>query len=274
MIKNKRIIITGGAGFIGSHLAERLVKHNTVTVLDDMRRVSREIKGVDYHAYDVTRIPSSTNAFFDADIIIHCAAIAGIDTVIDRPVNTLNVNVIGTNNVLLDSYLCGLAYRFVLFSTSEVYGTNAIGVNENSPTTIGTAGVARWIYASSKIMCEHMAHAYSSQFGLQVTVIRPFNIFGPHQIGEGAMLEFIKRALKNENINIYGDGSRIRSWCYIDDLVDGVLKAIEAPPDTFNIGNPRATLTIYELAKTVKKVLNSKSKIVFKKDLRDRKSVV
>jgi len=265
MIKGKDILITGGAGFIGSHLVERLMKNNRIIVVDNHYRTGRKIEHKNV-TYDDTNILDLDNCEGCADIVIHCAAIAGIDSVVVNPVHTLRVNLLGTENIL-KTFAGKKIKRFVLFSTSEVYGPSAVGVKECQSSVIGTAGHARWIYASSKMMCEHMAHAYSKQFGMPISIIRPFNVYGPWQNGEGALVNFVGKAIKNKDIEIYGDGTRIRSWCYVDDLVDGVLKAVEAPPDSYNIGNPMATVTVYELAKTIKRVLNSKSRIVFKKDL-------
>jgi UDP-glucose 4-epimerase len=112
--------------------------------------------------------------------------------------------------------------------------------------------------------------AYYSEFGLPIVCIRPFNVYGPGQTGEGAMQIFIKKALKNEDISIYGDGSQIRAWCYVDDFVDGLMKCIEktkAIGETFNIGNARAIVTTFGLAEAVCRVLNSRSKIIFKPPL-------
>ena len=116
---------------------------------------------------------------------------------------------------------------------------------------LGAVGEARWTYAVSKLATEHLALSYQKQYGLPTVSIRPFNIYGPRQVGEGAVHHFIARALRNDVITIHGDGSQIRSWCYIDDIVDGVLTAMEseaAVGHAFNIGNPRSTLTIYRLA--------------------------
>src|SRR4029077_8429299 len=124
----------------------------------------------------------------------------------------------------------------------------------------------RWTYAVSKLAEEHLAFAYHSEFGLPVTVVRPFNVYGPGQVGEGALRTFVLRAIRNEPIEIHGDGTQIRAWCYVDDMVDGVMLAIEHPNavgESFNIGNQKAVVTIYGLANTVVRVLNSQSPVVF-----------
>jgi UDP-glucose 4-epimerase len=142
----------------------------------------------------------------------------------------------------------------------------AYSSKEDDSTVSGSAGEARWTYAVSKLAGEHLAHSYYSQFNLPVVTVRPFNIYGPGQIGEGAIQIFIKKALKNETIKINGDGSQIRAWCYVDDFVDCILRCVENPKaigNSFNIGNSRAVITILGLAQTICRVLESKSKIEF-----------
>ncbi len=131
---------------------------------------------------------------------------------------------------------------------------------------MGQVGEARWTYAVSKLAEEHLAIAYHQEFGLPVTVVRPFNVYGPGQVGEGAMRIFIEKATSNEPIQIHGDGTQIRAWCYVDDMVDGVMLALEHPNavgESFNIGNQRAVTTIYGLANTVVRITGSTSPISF-----------
>jgi UDP-glucose 4-epimerase len=126
------------------------------------------------------------------------------------------------------------------------------------------------VYAVSKLAGEHLANAYYRQYGLPTVTVRPFNVYGPGQTGEGAIHVFIRKALKNEDIVINGDGTQIRAWCYVDDFIDGLISCMwktEAIGQAFNIGNGRAVTTIYELAKTVIRVLGSRSEIVFKEKL-------
>jgi UDP-glucose 4-epimerase len=202
-----------------------------------------------------------------ADIVVHAAAIAGIDTVIKSPTKTMRVNMIGTANVLEAARINGVSDRVIDFSTSEVFGSHAFKSTENSETVAGSAGEARWTYAVSKLAGEHLAMAYYREFQLPTASVRPFNVYGPGQTGEGAIQIFIKKALKNEDLHIYGDGNQIRAWCYVDDFVDCLMRCIEDPKaigESFNIGNSRAVLTTYGLAQTVCRVLNSSSKITFK----------
>jgi len=138
--------------------------------------------------------------------------------------------------------------------------------SEEDATVAGSAGEARWTYAVSKLAGEHLAHAYHAQHGLPVVTVRPFNVYGPGQTGEGAIQIFIRKALRNETIHIDGDGSQIRAWCYVDDFVDCLIRCIEHPGavgQSFNLGNARAVITILGLAQTVCRVLRSESQIVF-----------
>ncbi|MBI4849808.1 MAG: NAD-dependent epimerase/dehydratase family protein [Nitrospirae bacterium] len=276
MIRNKNIFITGGAGFIGSTLASRLCKDNKIVLFDNLVRNTLKHTSLQGNESitliqgDVLDYQAVRDAMAGADIVVHAAAIAGIDTVIKNPVTTMEVNMIGTANVLRAAKENKVQDRFLDFSTSEVFGSMAYRVTEDMNAVSGSAGEARWVYAVSKLAGEHLTHAYFKQYGLPVVTIRPFNIYGPGQTGEGAIQIFIRRALTNEDIYIYGDGTQIRAWCYIEDMVDGLLRAIERPNavgQSFNIGNSRAVTTIFGLAETVCRVLNSSSRIIFKEPL-------
>jgi len=272
-IEGKRIVITGGAGFIGSTLASRLADKNSVVLFDNLARNTIQHTGVDKHTNitlvrgDILDHAAVRTAVDGADIVVHAAAIAGIDTVIKSPVRTMEVNMIGTANVLRAAREAGVGDRVVEFSTSEVFGSMAYRVSEENQAVAGSAGEARWVYAVSKLAGEHLAHAYFREYNLPTVTLRPFNVYGPGQTGEGAIQIFIRRALRNEPISIYGDGTQIRAWCYVDDMVDGLMRTLESPKavgESFNIGNARAVTTIFGLAETVCRVLESRSEIVFK----------
>jgi UDP-glucose 4-epimerase len=276
MIRGKRLFITGGAGFIGSTLASKLCVDNEIVLYDNLARNTLQHTEFDRHGHitlvkgDVLDYEAVRGAMGDADIVVHAAAIAGIDTVMKSPVRTMEVNMIGTANVLRAAHECIVKDRVVDFSTSEVFGSMAYRVTEDTQAVAGSAGEARWVYAVSKLAGEHLAHAYYREHGLPTVTLRPFNIYGPGQTGEGALQIFIRRAMKNEPITIYGDGTQIRAWCYVDDMVDALLLALEDPGaigESFNIGNARAVTTIFGLAETVCRVLNSKSEIVFREPL-------
>ena len=272
MIKDKTIFITGGAGFIANTLIKHYIQNNKIVVYDNFHRDTLSTSDVAKHANlsivkgDVLDLAGLTAAMKGCDIVIHAAGIAGIDTVIKDPVRTMQVNMIGTANALQAAQINGIKERFIDFSTSEVFGSMAFKSSETDQTVSGSAGEARWTYAVSKLAGEHLAHAYFKQYKLPVVTVRPFNVYGPGQTGEGAIQIFIKKALKNEDIHIDGDGSQIRAWCFVDDFVDCLIRCVENPKaigESFNIGNSRAVITILGLAQLVCRVLKSDSKIVF-----------
>jgi UDP-glucose 4-epimerase len=279
MIEQKRVFITGGAGFIGSALTGRLIEKNKITIYDDFRRDALKDKPYLNHPNltivdgDVMDLQLLKESIKTSQIVVHCAGITGIDTVIEKPSDTIRVNLIGTANVLEASSELDDLYRFIGFSTSEVFGQSCFRAEEDHSTQIGAVGEARWTYAVSKLAAEHLTKAYNKEFGVPTATLRPFNIYGPGQVGEGAMKTFVQRALSNEEIQVHGDGNQIRAWCYIDDFIDGLLCAIEHPNaigESFNIGNARAVLTISNLAETVIRVLGSSSSIKFtRKDYAD-----
>lgn len=271
-IQGRNIFITGGAGFIGSCLAGRLVENNKVVIDDNLRRDALKDKAFNKHPNltvikgDILDLAHLKAAMNGASMVVHCAAIAGIDSVIKNPVETMRVNMIGSANVLEAASTLGHCERVVCFSTSEVFGRHAFLSTETDSTAVGKVGEARWTYAVSKLAEEHLAIAYYQEKSLPSTVVRPFNVYGPGQVGEGAIRTFVQRAIRNEPIEIHGDGTQIRAWCYVDDMVDGVLLALTHPSavgESFNIGNQRAVVTIYGLANAIIRVLNSRSEVVF-----------
>jgi UDP-glucose 4-epimerase len=276
MIRGKSIFVTGGAGFIANAVIRRLADDNRIVVYDNFQRDT--LTGSPVAAHPNLRIVRGDVLDYDlllesmagADYVVHAAAIAGIDTVLRSPTRTMRVNLIGTANALEAARVHGVRERFVDFSTSEVFGSMAFKPTEDSETVAGSAGEARWCYAVSKLAGEHMSLAYFREFGLPTVSVRPFNVYGPGQIGEGAVQVFIRRALANEDLHIYGDGNQIRAWCYVDDFVECLMLAMERPEaigESFNIGNARAVITTYGLAQTVCRVLKSDSRILFRPPL-------
>ena len=273
MIENKKIFVTGGAGFIGSTVIKQLIENNEIVAFDNLTR--NTLKGLPKllnHPNltliegDVLDSDTLTQSMKGADIVVHAAGIAGIDTVIKNPVKTMQVNMVGTANMLEAAHVNGVRDRVIDFSTSEVFGSMAFRSTEADVTVAGSAGEARWTYAVSKLAGEHLALAYHAQYNLPIVTVRPFNVYGPGQTGEGAIQIFIKRALNDETIHIDGDGAQIRAWCYIDDFVECLMRCLEDPAavgNSFNIGNARAVITILGLAETILRVTNSKSEIVF-----------
>ena len=272
MITGTKIVITGGAGFIGGALAERLCDKNKVVLFDNLHRNAVAGTGLLDHSNvtlvtgDVLDRESMRPVLSDADIVVHMASIAGVDTVMKNPTLTMRVSLVGTINALEIAHENGRCKRFIDFSTSEVFGKYAYKVAEGDSTSLGAVGEARWTYAVSKLATDHLALSYYKQFGLPTVSIRPFNIFGPRQVGGGAVHHFIVKALKGEPLVIHGDGAQIRSWCYIDDIVDGVeatLMSDRALGHAFNIGNPRSTLTTYRLAQQIVELTDSDSDVIF-----------
>ncbi len=276
MVKDKHIFITGGAGFIANRLIRELVNENFITVFDNFYRDTLSSTDLNQHpnvnvirgsVLDYEHLEASMEG---ADIVVHAAAIAGIDTVIKSPTNTMKINIIGTTNALDAAVKHKVKDRFVNFSTSEVFGRMSFKSTEDSTTKVGSAGEARWTYAVSKLAAEHLAHAYHKEMGLPIVTVRPFNVYGEGQTGEGAMQIFIKKAINDDDIYIYGDGSQIRSWCYVNDFIEGLIQCIDnknAIGQSFNIGNAKSVITTFGLAQTVCRVLNSSSKIIFRPPL-------
>jgi dTDP-glucose 4,6-dehydratase len=273
LANNRKILITGGAGFIGSYLAEKLADENQVTIFDNFRRNAIQYLSVKSHknlklvkgdVLDVEALQQNTK---DKNIVMHLAAVAGVSSYYKNPLQTLEVDALGTYNVLRSSYLSRVD-QVILFSTSEVYGPNANDVSEESLTQQGPATDSRWSYAVGKLIGDHFAYAFSKMTGLNITILRPFNIYGPRQVGEGAIQLFIKQALLNEPLQVRGDGSHIRAWCYIDDFVSGVISCLgnlKAYNQIFNIGNPTEPISVTDLAQRVISIAKSSSTIVYDK---------
>jgi UDP-glucose 4-epimerase len=272
VLRGKRILVTGGAGFIGTTLARRLLDDNEIVAIDNLHRDALsgsdllEHPNLSFHHGDVLDAEPLTELARGATHVVHCAAIAGVDTVLESPVRTMRVNVIGTYNALEAAVATAdTLERFVDFSTSEVFGTYAYKVAETTVTATGSVGDARWTYAVSKLAGEHMAHAYHEELGLPAVSVRPFNVYGPGQIGGGAIRAFIEAALAGRDLVVHGDGSQIRAWCYVEDMVDGILLCLERPQaigQSFNIGNTRSTVTIWDLAQRIKRLTDCPGEIV------------
>lgn len=260
-IRNKNVLITGGAGFIGSTLAERLAKDNQVLLLDRFFS-NQPVAFTALHnnpnvrmiEADILEGPTVEDLAREADIVIHAAAIVGVGRVCSYPRETLETNFIGTSRILKALDKSKRLERFIYFSTSEVFGVNSFRVNEDAPTAVGPAAEARWSYAIAKLAGEHLVKAYHRQGGMPVVTVRPFNVFGPRRLGSHAIQGFVLNSLMGNPIEVHGDGSQIRSWCYIDDFCDAIIEMIARPNavgEDFNVGNPQNTLTILQLAREV-----------------------
>lgn len=273
-IREKNIFITGGCGFIGSNLCKRLVNDNKIIIYDNLRRNALQYTGLEGHENleiikgDILDKGGLKNALNKSriDILVHLAAMAGVSSYYKFPIETMEVNILGTYNVLNVAKDLKDLKLFLNFSTSEVYGPSIFGAKEEAITAQGEARESRWTYAVSKLSGEHLCFAFAKVNGIPVISLRPFNIYGPGQIGEGAVQIFGPLASNNEEIKVTGDGNQIRAWCYIDDMIDGLLLCMQnkdAIGEVINIGNPRGTMTILNLVETIIRLTNSKSKIVF-----------
>lgn len=266
------VFVTGGRGFLGSHLVARLLnRNNAVTIFDNGRRDALQYAGVADHAGlrvikgDVTDRAAVSSAIGDASYVLHLAAIAGVSSYYDAPLRTMEVNYGGTQNVLS----C-LAERrdlrlVVGFSTSEIYGPESRDASEDGRTSQGNIADRRWVYAISKLAGEKLAYAYSWVHGTPICWIRPFNVYGPRQVGEGAISAFIYRAIHGLPIRVTGDGSQVRAFCYVDDFCDAIEACLQQPEvargQSFNIGDSREPVTMLDLAQRIAKLTGSRSTI-------------
>jgi UDP-glucose 4-epimerase len=254
-----RYVITGGAGFIGSHLAERLAGEAQVVLFDNLRRDS--LSGTELAAHPEIELVEGDirdrDALFEVvegvDAVFHLAAIAGVSSYYEEPETTLRVNIDGTAGIV-DAVVAAGVERLVYLSTSEVHGPEARDVDEESPCAIGPSSERRWVYATSKLAGEHLVLRGGEAHRFAATVLRPFNVYGPRQTGEGAIRNFSLAAVRGEPLVVYGDGSAVRAWCYVDDFVDAALLALRSEAATgrvFNVGNPDARADTAELARLV-----------------------
>lgn len=270
----KTYLITGGAGFIGSHLAERLVgEGNRVQVIDNLStgsldNISQLLENPLFHfaRADVTEQIVLDRMASEADIIIHLAAAVGVQLVVEKPVHTIETNVMGTESVLR----AGLRYgaRVIVASTSEVYGKGSkVPFAEEDDVLLGATSKSRWGYAASKMVDEFLALAYKQEYGLDAIVCRFFNTVGPRQSGRYGMVipRFVRQALRNEPITVYGDGKQSRCFCDVRDVITAVIRLSEShlyDERVFNIGGTNE-ISILELAQLVKELTGSTSQIVF-----------
>lgn len=270
----KNILVTGGAGFIGSHLSRALVKSGyNVHIIDDFSTGSMENindilknKNVRLTTGSITDEVILSKAIEQADMIYHLAATVGVKNVVEKALDTIVYDTLGTLLVL--KYASAKGVKVLLTSTSEAYGkTRHIPFKEDSDITLGPPYVHRWSYACSKLLDEFLCMAYFRERNLPVVIIRLFNVVGPRQVGHYGMVlpRFFKSAYANEPIHIYGNGKQSRCFTYVDDAVSLLMrlaKSEKACGQIINLGSDRE-ISILELAQKVKKITGSSSKIVF-----------
>jgi UDP-glucose 4-epimerase len=265
-------LITGGAGFIGSHLVEALIeKGNRVTALDDLSTGSaRNLASIRTHSKfrlvvdTVSNVPVVTELVDNADVVVHLAAAVGVKLIVESPVRTIEVNVHGTEVVLNAAAKKGR--RVLLASTSEVYGkSQQIPFREDQDLVLGPSTKGRWSYAASKLIDEFLALAYWKERKLPTTVIRLFNTVGPRQTGRYGMVipTFVRQALSGQPITVFGSGEQSRCFCHVADVIQGIQAlAVEdrAIGEVFNLGGTEE-IAITGLAERVKRLTDSRSPI-------------
>jgi UDP-glucose 4-epimerase len=270
----KRYLITGGAGFIGSHLAELLLRQgHEVVAVDNLStgRLTNIQHLLDHDNFDFVRADIQNEIVLDrlasnADVIVHLAAAVGVQLIVEKPVHTIETNIMGTDVVLR----AGLRYscRVLVASTSEVYGKGIrIPFSEEDDVLLGPTNKSRWAYAASKMVDEFLSLAYAEQYGMEVVPFRLFNTVGPRQTGRYGMVvpRLMRQALLNEPLTVFGDGQQSRCFCDVRDVVRAIAALSQhpnAPGRVYNIGNT-VEISIIDLARRIIQMTGSKSEIVF-----------
>lgn len=257
------VLITGGRGFLGAQLALRLAREappgGKIHVVDDgtrdaMQRLAPQPPAnISFHRADVRQARHWLSDLGPCSVVVHCAALAGVSTYYLRPQEVLAVNGFGTAR-LVEQLALEPPALVINLSTSEVYGEAADGADEEQATAIGPVSDPRWTYATSKLFAESVVlHAHRAGWFPAVSV-RPFNIYGPGQVGEGAIRNFCAAAVRGEPLRVTGDGSATRSWCAVDDFTDAILALARTPTAwgrSYNIGDPSTLVSMRALAERI-----------------------
>lgn len=268
-----KILVTGGAGYIGSNLVDKLLAdgHDTV-VLDDFslgknENIQDNFSNPSFRLIEgsITDLPTVSRAMDGCELVYHLAARVGIKYIVDDPLRGILTNVAGTENVLKECHRRGI--KVLLASTSEIYGKSGkVPFSEDGDRVLGPTSISRWSYSSAKAIDEHLALAYARE-GLRVAIVRYFNSYGPRldPVGYGSvMAKFIVQALTGQPLTVHGDGTQSRSFTFVNDTVRGTILAATSPAaegEVFNIGNNRE-ISVLELAHMVKEATGSASPIV------------
>lgn len=270
----EKVLVTGGAGFIGSHLCERLVKTNHRVISFDnlsvgsLRNLNSIIKNRNFKFLkgDVRDQKLVENLVSQVDIVYHLAAVVGVSVVVENPIEDISVNFGGLKTVVEAAYKFGKK-KVIFTSSSEVYGKNTkIPLSEDKSDSIfGPTTVTLWAYGLGKALGEHLLLGYAEK-GLPISIARYFNSFGPrseNNIYANVIPKFIRQAISGKDITVYSDGKQIRTFCYITDTIEGTIRAAKNNSnEIFNIGSDKG-IAIKRLAQIIKKLANSKSKIVY-----------
>lgn len=275
MSNKETILLTGGAGFIGSALSAHFLKQgHRVVIFDSLMRNAlqyapdaRDNPNLTLIKGDVRDLPALKEAANGATLVFHLAAIAGVSKYFRIPAEVMEINVIGTYNVLEAIKDRKEVKAFFDFSTSEIYGSDCFNAREDGDVKMENIFAKRWTYATSKIASEKLGMSYYWQHGVPFIGVRPFNIYGPGQVGEGVISYFLNNCIQNETIKVTGDGAQARTYCYIDDFIDGIdllLKHREqAVGCSFNIGRATEICSVYNLALLAREVTGATNNIEF-----------
>jgi len=265
-----RYLITGGSGFIGSHLAERLLgQGHSVTIIDNLSTGSEDNllkvkKNIRFHHGNILDKPLMEKLIAESDYVVHLAAALGVLNIIKKPLESLKTNIQGTEVVLEASEK--FSKPVLIASTSEIYGKNdKVPLSEEDDRIIGHPLKSRWSYSEAKAVDESLAYFYYLEKKLPIRIVRFFNTVGPRQVGHYGMVvpRFVAAALKNDPISVYGSGAQIRCFCHVDDAVDALLIVMaseQAIGQVFNVGNNQQ-VSIEGLAQIIIEITGSKSKI-------------
>ena len=261
-----KYLITGGAGFIGSHLSEALVaRGDSVIVVDNLSTGKNEVvPSVEFIQGSIFDVKLMDSLVSKVDHVLHLAAAVGVFNIVNKPLDSLMTNIKGTE-IMLE--LCDKYKKPILItSTSEVYGkNNTVPLNEESDRVLGSPLKSRWSYSEAKAIDESMAYFYHQEKGLEVRLIRLFNTVGPRQVGHYGMVvpRFVSAAVSGTALSVYGSGEQIRCFCHVSDAVRALLLVMDSDKaigEVFNVGNNQQ-ISIMELAKKVIAVTGSTSSI-------------
>ena len=265
-----RFLITGGSGFIGSHLVETLVaRGDEVVIIDNqstgtiknLQNIESKVKFIAGDILDKALLEKNVS---EADYVVHLAAALGVLNIVNKPLQSLKINIQGTENVL--EWADKFKKPVLIASTSEVYGKNdKVPLNEEDDRIIGHPLKSRWSYSEAKAVDESLAYFYYLENKLPIRIVRFFNTVGPRQVGQYGMVvpRFVTAALRNESIQVYGSGDQIRCFCHVSDAIRALLLVIDSDKaigQVFNVGNNQQ-ISIMDLAKKVIEITGSKSEI-------------